>query len=180
MLATLLGALLVFALRVTDVTIGTIRTILMIRGRRLPAVALGLVESGVFVFAITRVMVGLNENPWKMLGYAAGFATGTFLGMTLERIVAGGWVLVRVASRDRCDVIAGALRREHFGVTMLRGEGKEGEIGLLFIVAPRRRGEQLLKLVEAADAEAFVIVEPVQQAIGGYIPHAVSPNGIKK
>jgi hypothetical protein len=43
---------------------------------------------------------------------------------------------------------------------------------LLFIVAPRRRGDELLKLVTSTDANAFVTVDAVDPALGGYLPTA--------
>ena len=97
----LAGALLVFVLRIGDVSIGTLRMLYSVRGRRLPAASLGLVESGLFVFAISRVFRDLSHNPWNMAGYACGFAAGTALGITLERWIGSGWILARVISRER-------------------------------------------------------------------------------
>lgn len=174
----LLGALLIFVLRITDVSIGTIRVILMIRGKRLPVVLLGFLESGIFIFAISRVMAEMGTL--KMVFYAAGFACGTFLGMTLERLVAGGWIIARIVSREHCTALAATLRGEHFGVTMVRGEGREGETGVLFIVTPRRRGDELLELIRKQDPDAFVTIDPVSQAIGGYIPSVVESAAMKK
>lgn len=175
-MATLLGALLVFGLRITDVSIGTVRVILMVRGQRLPSVLLGFLESCIFIFAISRVFKDINEpGNWpKMVAYAAGFATGTFVGMTLERFVASGWILARVVAKETWAALADALRQASFGVTVMHGHGREGETAILFIVAPRRRGSELLRIVRTADPQAFITIDNVQKAIGGYVPHAVA------
>jgi uncharacterized protein YebE (UPF0316 family) len=172
----LLSALLICALRITDVSIGTLRVLYVVRGQRLKAVLLGLVESGVFILAISRVMAGLTGKPdIRMLGYALGFAAGTYVGMTIERWIGTGWVLVRAISREHGPALLERLRDHQFGVTVLKGEGREGEILVFFIVAPRKRGDELLELIKATDADAFVTVDSVNHAIGGYIPHVATP-----
>lgn len=54
----------------------------------------------------------------------------------------------------------------------MQGEGRFGEQSILFIVAPRRRGQELLDLVRETDANAFVTVDAVNTAMGGYLPNA--------
>jgi uncharacterized protein YebE (UPF0316 family) len=178
----LLGSLLIFVLRITDVSIGTVRVMLMVRGQRLHAVLLGFLESGVFVVAVSQVLkdIGAPGNWPKMLAYAAGFATGTFVGMTLERWIASGSILARIVSKGAATPLAEALRREHFGVTRMRGEGREGELSILFVVAPRRRGDELLKIVSAADPDAFITIDSITDAIGGYIPRVAEPSSVRK
>lgn len=174
-----LGALLIFLLRITDVSIGTLRVIYMVRGRKLVAAALGFLEAGVFIVAISTVLRDLG-NPIKMLAYACGFATGTLLGITLENWIASGWLMVRIISIDKAEPLMRALREEGFGVTAVRGEGREGQRLILFLVTPRRRGKQILNIVRAWDPEAFITVEPVATAIGGHIPHVAAPASVRK
>jgi len=176
----LAGALLVFVLRVTDVSIGTLRMLYSVRGRRLAAAGLGLVESGVFILAISRVFRDLNTHPWNMVGYAAGFAAGTALGITLEKWIGSGWVLARIISRERSQVLLAALRDAGFGVTAVAGRGKDLDVLVLFVVTRRRRGEEMLRLVRECDPNAFITTEAVNIAAGGYLPHTVGPTGVRK
>lgn len=82
-------ACLILVLRVLDVSIGTLRVLYTVRGRLATAAILGLVEAGVFIFAISRVFKHV-DGPLAMAGYACGFATGTALGIRLERWIASG------------------------------------------------------------------------------------------
>ena len=75
----LLGALLIFLLRIVDVSLGTLRVMYMVRGERAKTVPLAFVESGVWVFAITRIVKQV-DNPLNMLAFAAGYAAGTMVG----------------------------------------------------------------------------------------------------
>ncbi len=171
----LLPALLIFSLRIGDVSIGTLRMLYALRGRRFVAAGLGLLESGIFIFAISRALGSISENPWNMVGYACGFATGTLVGMTVENWIASGSIIVRVISKKRSGEVREALWAHGFGLTAVEGHGKSLPVYLLFIVAPRRRGKELLRVVADTDPEAFVTVESVNIAHGGYVPHVAGP-----
>jgi uncharacterized protein YebE (UPF0316 family) len=171
-----LGALLIFCLRIFDVSIGTLRVMYMVRGDRKKAVPLAFVESLIWVFAISRIMKEV-DNWANMVAFSAGFAAGTMVGMTLERWIASGFVLVRVISQ--AEHMAGEVRSAGFGVTVLTGEGRQGDQDILFIVALRRRGPELLSLIRRVDEGAFVTVDPVQNAMGGYLPGTAAA-GLRK
>ena len=166
-----LGALQIFLLRVCDVSIGTVRSLFAIRGRRFVAASLGFLESGIFVTAIARIFKDLAD-PWKMLGYAAGFAAGTFLGITIEQWIGSGTIMVRILTRLAPEALSEMLRERGFGVTVLSGEGREGEVRMFFVVAPRRRTKELLALASSHDPQAFVTVDSVNHAAGGYVASA--------
>ena len=175
----LLGALVIFCLRILDVSVGTLRVMYMVRGDRFKAVPLAFFESAVWIFAISKVIREVDNWP-NMVAFAAGFAAGTLVGITLEQWIASGRVVARVISRANKDRLVEALRGCDFGVTVLAGEGREGEQYILFVVAPRRRARELLRLVREIEPHAFITVDPVHQAIGGYLPQAAGAVGLRK
>jgi uncharacterized protein YebE (UPF0316 family) len=167
----ILGGLLIFLLRLCDVSLGTLRSLYVVRGDRRVAVPLAFGESLIWVIAIARIMKDVNGgHAYNVLAYAGGYAAGCYMGITIERWIASGWILVRIITKD--DALTAAVRERDFGVTQVKGEGRHGEQMLLFIVAPRRRGDELLKLVNDKDASAFVTVDAVDPALGGYLPTA--------
>jgi uncharacterized protein YebE (UPF0316 family) len=166
-----LGALLIFCLRIIDVPIGTLRVMYMVRGDRLRAVPLAFLESATWIFAISRIIKHV-DNPVNMVAFAGGFAAGTLVGMTVEKWIASGFVLVRVITGAGSDRLAEAVRAAGFGVTVVEAEGRGGEQAVHFIVTLRRRGRELLDLIRRVDDDAFITIDPVQRAMGGYIPSA--------
>ena len=90
-------ALLIFAMRILDVSIGTVRVIYTIRGHKLVSVMLGIVESGIWIFAISRAFKYV-DTPISMIGWSVGFGAGTFVGITLEKWIATGHILMRIIS----------------------------------------------------------------------------------
>jgi uncharacterized protein YebE (UPF0316 family) len=70
-----LTAGLIFLLRVSDMTLDTLRVLMVMRGKKGIAWILGFFQSAIFILAISSVLTHL-DNPLNIIGYAAGFATG--------------------------------------------------------------------------------------------------------
>ena len=96
----LLSAGLIFTLRVTDMTLDTLRVLFVMRGRKPIAWILGFFQAAVFVIAITFVLRDLT-NVLNIIGYAAGFATGVVVGMVIEERLAIGHIHMRIISSRR-------------------------------------------------------------------------------
>ena len=120
-----LSGLLIFCLRVSDMTLDTLRMLFVVRGRKAIAWTLGFFQAAIFVIAITRVLSNLS-NPLMVLGYAAGFATGNVVGMLIEERLAIGHMQLSIVSSARGAALAQALRAAGFAVTELPGRGKDG------------------------------------------------------
>lgn len=173
MLEAVLGALLIFALRVCDMSMDTLRVMSMVRGKRIRASLFGLVEAGVFIMAIAKVL-SPPIRPLEMAGYAAGFAAGTFIGMTLAQRLTTNHVLFRVLSPKHGEAICWSLRDAGFAVTCVEAEGKSGPVPILWTVINRKNGERLIALVRKLDPKAFIVSEPIDHACGGFVPRPAS------
>lgn len=150
-----------------------------IRGRRLISTGLGILESGIWIIAISRLFAYVKE-PVTILGWAFGFGAGTFVGITLEKWIATGNIVMRIISTARPELLRKDLLDCGVGVTTMAGQGRDSAVQMLFVVAPRRRGDELLNIVRNNDPDAFITVDPIQQAIGGYMPLAVEPASMRK
>lgn len=153
-----LAALIIFSLRLLDVSAGTLRIVMLVRGKRMWAGILGFVESLIWVLAARQVLGDLDEAI-KIIAYAGGFAAGTMLGSTIERWLAMGSVLVRVISPVESPPVSLTLRDLGLGVTVVNGEGRDGAVRVLFTVIPRRRIAEVLDVISVTNKEAFVTVE---------------------
>ncbi len=155
-----LGALLVFFMRVADVSLGAIRIVMLVRGRKWIAGILGFFESLVWVLAAGLVLNNLDSPP-RIIAFAAGFAAGTVLGGTVEGWIAMGQSVLRVITPVDTPTVAPALRAAGFGVTVVNAEGLNGDVRLAFTVVPRRRNDEVLSIVRRHNPEAFVTLEDV-------------------
>ncbi len=158
MLETIGAAVLIALMRITDVTIGTFRTIMVVQGRKYQAALAGFFEVLIWIFAM-RYIVQHMDNLYNLIGYATGFSLGNILGITLEQRIGLGYVQVNIVSRQKTEEISNVLRERKFGVTILPGEGKTGEISIIIAIIKRKFLKQLMNSVESIDKRAFITVQ---------------------
>jgi uncharacterized protein YebE (UPF0316 family) len=162
------GALVIFGLRIVDVSCDTMRVIFAIRGKRPIAAALGFVQALVWIVAVGAAVKHL-DSVLHIIGYAGGYATGTFVGITLEQKIAYGVATVRIVSKRAGVEIAEALRAAGYGVTEFPGFGRDGAVEILNSVVQRRHITDVLRIVTQHDEDAFVTVEEPKVLRGGMI-----------
>ncbi len=157
----------IFALRVTDMSLDTLRVLFVIRGRKGLAWTLGFFQSALWVVAITSVLANL-DNLWNVVFYAAGFATGNVVGMAIEERLAIGHAHVRIISPRRGSAIAEAIRQAGYAATELSGRGKDGTVAVINCSIRRRDIGRVQQQVAKIDPEAFVTVEEVRPLHRGF------------
>ncbi|GAB6086423.1 DUF2179 domain-containing protein [Alkaliphilus crotonatoxidans] len=165
----LFGYLFIFFAKVTDVSMATIRMIMVVRGRRLQAALIGFVEVTIYVLAIGKVLSGL-DNPINVIMYASGFATGNYMGIFLEEKMALGSIVVQVITEHEVLKTVEKLRNEGFGVTVFEGYGRQGIRHLLNVTLQRKNLGRLYRLLDEQDKNAFVTVMDARSIRGGYFP----------
>ncbi|PJZ57551.1 DUF2179 domain-containing protein [Leptospira barantonii] len=148
----------IFLSRVTDVSIGTIRVILLTREKKAIAASLGFLEVLLWVIVITQVIKNLN-NVFCYLAYAGGFATGTFIGMILEEKLAIGYSLLRIISPQNGQEIANQLSDAGYRVTTMDGHGSRGPVKIVFTVLRRKKIIQAMKIVKNVEPDVFYSIE---------------------
>jgi uncharacterized protein YebE (UPF0316 family) len=162
-----LSAGLIFCLRVSDMTLDTLRVLVVMRGKKSIAWFLGLFQSLIFVLAISSVLRNL-DNPLNILGYASGFATGVLVGMIIEERLAMGHVQISVVSSGRGAAIAERLREEGFGITEIPARGKDGVVSLLNCSVLRKNVGRVQRIVNEVDESAFITAEDVRPVRRGF------------
>jgi uncharacterized protein YebE (UPF0316 family) len=160
------GALAIFLLRIVDVSCDTMRVIFAIRGKRVIAAMLGFVQALVWIYAVGNAVKHLDSF-WHVFGYAAGYAMGTFVGISIERAIAYGVATVRVVSKHAGVEIAEHLREKGYGVTEFPGFGRDGSVEILNSVVHRGHLNDVLAVIEKWDPDAFVTVEEPKVLRGG-------------
>ncbi len=162
------GPLLIFGLRIVDVSLATLRMLLSVRGLKIAAPVIGFFEVLVWIFAVGNAIKHL-ESPLHLLGYAAGFSSGTLVGLWIEEKMALGMATVRVMSLHGGVEIAEALRERGFGVTEFAGQGREGTVEMVYAVLRRRDLPMVYREVGVWDPDAFVTVEEPRNIQRGWM-----------
>lgn len=153
--------LFIFVARILDVSLGTLRIIFVTKGMRSVAPFVGFFEVLIWLLAISRIMQDLDN--WACyIAYAAGFATGNFVGMLIEEKLAIGHEMIRVITRKDATNLIGELRAKGYGVTSVRAEGIEGDVAVIYIIARRSMIKTVLDDINSFNPRALYTVESIK------------------
>ncbi len=154
---------LIFLARVADMSVGTLRVMLTVAGKRSLVPFLGFIESLVWLLAVRQIIQNL-DSPISYIAYAAGFGMGIFVGLKVDERLAVGMVIVRVITPNRDPEMIKAIRKAGFGLTVVEGEGQMGPVSLLFVVTDRKKIDNLTGIVKAHLPNAFYTIEGIKYA----------------
>jgi uncharacterized protein YebE (UPF0316 family) len=154
--------LLIVLARITDVSLGTIRMVSVVQGRRAFAAVLGFFEAVVFISVVAKVLLNMNQ-PVYALAYGLGFATGTYLGMLIEQRLAFGKQLVFLLTPKGTE-LAEILRAGEYRVAELKGQTRDGYLTILCVEIARREARKLIRIASAVDEQCVVIVNDIRRA----------------
>jgi uncharacterized protein YebE (UPF0316 family) len=165
-----LAGLFVFAMRVIDMSLDTLRLLFVMRGRKLLAGSIGVIQAAVFILAVSAVLKG-PLDPLTVAGYALGFGTGVVIGIVVEQRLALGHSMLRVYSPTAGAAIAEALRAANFAVTEFTAHGRDGAITVINSAIARRDIARAQDIVKQIDPGAFITVDEIQPLQRGYFRH---------
>jgi uncharacterized protein YebE (UPF0316 family) len=162
-----LSALGIFLVRVLSIALDTVRMISVLRGKKVIAWVLGVATSMLFVLSIGWVMSDLS-NPLKIVAYSVGFATGTVVGMNLEKKMAMGHMFLTVISSSRGAELAEALRNAGYAVTEIPARGKDGMVSMLELGVERKDMPKIQSMITGIDPDAFITSRDIEPVHRGY------------
>ncbi len=154
--------LLIFVARIGDVSINTLRIMFVMNGKKNIVPILGFFEAMIWLLAIGQIFQNV-DNPLSYIAYAGGFATGTYVGMTLEEKLAIGRVLVRVITPEPHPELLEFMKMKNYRFTNVGGEGRFGKVNLLFTVMKRDTLPEFISKVKEVDEKAFYTIESVKR-----------------
>jgi uncharacterized protein YebE (UPF0316 family) len=158
--------ILIFLARICDVSIGTMRIIFVSKGKRNIAPILGFFEVLIWITAISKIMANL-DNYVNFIAYAAGFATGNYVGMILEERLAMGILMIRVFAHEKGDDLVQSLNSNGFGATVVQAHGARENIQLIYSIVKRNELASVLDIITGLNPKAFYTIEEVKKVNEG-------------
>ena len=161
----------IFFARILDVSLGTLRTMITVKGKILYASMVGFVEIFVWFLVVKEALNTDQTSIWIAISYSLGFATGTFIGGILSQKLITGNLSVQIITNKAYPDMVNTLRNEGYGVTVMDVEGKntEEEKYMLFIEINNKSLNHLQHLVKKIDNDAFIVVNETKYVQNGFI-----------
>jgi uncharacterized protein YebE (UPF0316 family) len=153
--------LLIFLARICDVSIGTLRIIFVSKGKRNIAPVLGFFEVLIWITAISKIMQNL-DNYINYIAYAAGFATGNFVGMIIEEKLAMGIQMIRVFAHERGLDLVKTLNSGGYGATVVEASGAREKVFLIYTIVKRNELSNVLDVINRFNPKAFYTIEDIK------------------
>ena len=168
--------LLIFVARVCDVSLGTLRIIFISKGKKNIAPFLGFFEVLIWIIAVSRIMQNL-DNYLNYIAYAAGFATGNYVGMLIEERLAMGIQMIRVFTYEKGQDLVQSLNSRGFGATSVQAQGAKEKVHLIYTIVQRNEMENVLSIIEGFNPKAFYTIEDVKAVNEGIFHPRKRKNG---
>ncbi|GHV95085.1 UPF0316 protein [Spirochaetia bacterium] len=161
---------LIFISKVIEVTVGTLRQILITKGYRREGTILSFIEIILWTFVASRVIMGITAAPVKGIVYSIGFSVGVYTGSLIEGYIAMGKVLIEtIVSKANSGPVTEILRQKGYAVTTMEAKGRDSEKAVLMIFANRKGKEEIIGEIRRIDETAMIITNDVSTLHGGTI-----------
>ncbi|HOU02003.1 MAG TPA: DUF2179 domain-containing protein [Bacteroidales bacterium] len=162
---------LIFLARICDVSIGTIRIIFVSKGNKRIAPILGFFEVLIWITAISKIMQNL-DNYVNYVAYAAGFATGNFVGMIIEEKLAVGIQMIRIITHQSGNELVQSLNSKGYGATSVEAKGAKEKVHLIYSIVQRQELDRVIQIIDTVNPKAFYTIEDIRSVNEGiFVPN---------
>ncbi|HPE14523.1 MAG TPA: DUF5698 domain-containing protein [Bacilli bacterium] len=170
-MAILILCVKIFFVRILDVSLGTFRTLLTVKGKTLYASIIGFIEVIIWFLIVKEALNTDIDSIWVAVSYSGGFATGTYIGGLISKKFIRGNLTVQIITSNEYSKLVNELRDAGYAVSVLnvRGKNEDEEKYMLFIEIENKSLYHLQKLIKKLDPEAFIVVNESKYVYNGYI-----------
>ncbi|MDD2375630.1 MAG: DUF5698 domain-containing protein [Eubacteriales bacterium] len=165
--------IIIFFGRILDVSFGTLRIIFVSKGEKYKAPIIGFFEVLIWIVVISEIFSRANSM-LSYISYAAGYATGNFVGILIEQRIAFGFLLVRIFTSKGGAGMVTILNNRGYGATSIAGQGAKVQIDVVETVIERKAMKSVESIINDYDSEAFFVVEDVRSKRKGIFPKSES------
>ncbi len=159
--------LIIIVINVVYVSMYTLRMIFVIKGQRILASILSVVEIFVYMTGLGIVLKNL-DNHWNLVAYCIGYGLGVYIGSRVEEYLALGYVTVQVTVDCAEAEIPSKLREYGYGVTSWLADGKDGQRLMMQVLAKRSNERKLINILDKLCPKAFVVSFEPKNFKGGF------------
>ena len=153
-----------------DVTLSTLQTMLLVKGKRNLATLIGFIDVFIWFLVVREALNTDIKSIWIALAYAGGYAAGTFTGSNLSKRVIRGTVGVQVITKNVKNKVIEAIKQSGFSATYVECKGihEEDTNYLIGAQVNNKKLDEFKALVTSIDENAFITVTESKEILNGY------------
>ncbi len=166
----LFTCLTIFLARIVDVSISTFRTLLMVRKKSFVIPILAFFEVFVWFIAARKALNTEVNSLLIPICYSLGYATGTFIGGYLSRLLMKDINSIEVITYRNNYKLIDALRNKGYAVSVIElKDNLEEDKDMLRIDVKSTKTNEVTKFIKKKDKDAFIVVKDTKYVYNGYI-----------
>ena len=162
----------IFFGRIGDVSMGTLRIVLINRGERFKGSLVAFIEVVLWLVVASSVLVGWTSDIWKAVAYCLAYACGNYVGSWLDELLAFGMSSLQIVVPTLAEVkqLASNLQGRGYGVTSIDVHGKGAtQHYMLIMIIKRKLLREAMDEITHLCPTAMVTVSDVKTVRGGYM-----------
>jgi len=161
--------LIIFVAKVIEVSLMTLRTVLVTKGEKVYGAFIGIFEISIWITLTSTVLAGLKEDPFKMVAYALGFAVGIYLGSTIEEKLAIGLITLQViVNLNEWEILTEDLREKGIAITTINAQGLIEAKKILILHIQRKRKKDIIRQIIKIVPNAVISTNELKTVYGGF------------
>ncbi|MBQ9024003.1 MAG: DUF2179 domain-containing protein [Bacilli bacterium] len=160
----------IFCGRLIDVSLSTLQTMFLVKGKRNLATIFGFIDVFIWFLVVREALSTDVQSIWIAVAYAGGFAAGTYLGSAISKSVIKGTVSVQVITKNIKNCVTESIKLAGYSASVVKCTGIHDEDTNYMIYAQvnNRKLEDFKKLVTNTDKNAFITVTESKEILNGY------------
>lgn len=155
----------IFVSRIIDVSLGTLRTMFIVKGNKLYSASIAFFEVLVWFYAARAALVSVNNSLIVAVFYSLGYACGTYFGTFLNEVLIDGVYNIEVISSKITAKDILKIKKAHYGLSVVKTIDDKL---IIYITISKKRYSDCIKLIKELDSKSFIVVNDAKVAFNGY------------
>ena len=161
--------LLVFFARILDTSLGTVKTMLIVKNKQFLAMIFAFLEVTVWFFIVREALSTGEYIVLVAISYALGYATGVYVGMYLTNRFVTSNVTVNIVVKQNRKIIKALIDNGYaISVSKIKGKDLVSNKYMILVCTTNKKVQRLKEIVTEIDSHAFIVVSDNKFTIGGY------------
>lgn len=160
----------IFLGRLVDVTLSTMQTMYLVKGKRTLATIIGFIDVFIWFIIVREALNTDIQSLWVAISYAGGYAAGTFTGSSISKRVIKGTVSVQVTTKNIENKVIKALQNSNYSASVVECKGiHSNDISyMIYAQVDNKKLTDFKKLITDIDPNAFITVTESKEILNGY------------
>lgn len=161
----------IFFARILDVSIGTVRTMLMVKGKTVIMTILAFIEVFIWFVVAREALITDVKSILIPISYSLGYATGTLIGSCIANRFIKGIVGVQVVIAKGNERLLKAVRKHNYAVSVidLKDDFNGNQRDMLYFQINHKYLKNLISLIKKYDENAFIVVNDTKTVQNGFL-----------